>query len=294
MPDQEMESNKDLVNIKNWLCKQPHLPHDVDETLLRRFLASSGYSMERAKRTIDLFFTIRSNSPEIFSMRDPWSAEIRRVFEITDLIPLPKKTNENYKVFLYRLRSPDMDLFNFVDAVKTFFMLADTRLTEEDDIPDGEIPIFDSANVSLKFIPKINLSVMRKYMLYSQEALPIRLKQVHVINAPAYIGKIHAICKPFLKAEVAKMIKFHEPNSDTLYKDIPRELLPDEYGGKAGCLDDIKRHWVKRMEAKRDWFLSSDKRWAVEESLRPPAACADPRARSVRDLPGSFRSLAFD
>lgn len=39
-----------------------------------------------------------------------------------------------------------------------------------------------------------------------QEAIPIRLKQVHVINAPAYIGKLFAICKPFLKAEVAKLV----------------------------------------------------------------------------------------
>lgn len=90
------------------------------------------------------------------------------LFLSRDLIPLPKKTKENYKVFIYRLNNPDLDMFNFVDAVKTFFMLADTRLTEEDDIPAGEVPIFDSANVSLKFIPKINLSVLRKYMLYTQ------------------------------------------------------------------------------------------------------------------------------
>ena len=84
------------------------------------------------------------------------------------MLPLPNKTKENYKVFIYRLNNPDYDLFNFVDAVKTFFMLADTRLTEEDDIPSGEIPIFDSANITLKFIGKVNLSVLRKYMTYTQ------------------------------------------------------------------------------------------------------------------------------
>lgn len=87
------------------------------------------------------------------------------------MLPLPNKTKENYKVFIYRLNNPDMDLFSFVDAVKTFFMLADTRLTEDEDIPAGEIPIFDSANISLKFISKINLSVLRKYMIYTQVSL---------------------------------------------------------------------------------------------------------------------------
>ncbi|XP_047532320.1 alpha-tocopherol transfer protein-like [Vanessa atalanta] len=291
MPDQEVEWNTALVPIKDWLSKQPHLPHDVEDVLLRRFYTSCGQSMERVKRTIDLFFTMRSTAPELFLQRDPWSSEIRRVFEITDMLPLPNKTKENYKVFIYRLNNPDYDLFNFVDAVKTFFMLADTRLTEEDDIPSGEIPIFDSANITLKFIGKINLSVLRKYMLYTQEAIPIRLKQVHVINTPAYIGKLFALCKPFLKAEVAKLIKFHEPNSDTLYQDVPQDLLPTEYGGKAGSIDQIKRYWIKRVEAKRDWFLANDKNWALDEGLRPNDSHNE---NQVKDLPGSFRSLAFD
>lgn len=291
MPDQEQEWSEALVSIKDWLNKQPHLPHDVEEVLLRRFYTSSGKRMERVKRTMDLFFTIRSTAPELFLKRDPWSPEIRRVFEVTDMLPLPNKTKENYKVFIYRLNNPDYDLFNFVDSVKTFFMLADTRLTEEDDIPSGEIPIFDSANITLKFIGKINLSVLRKYMLYTQEAIPIRLKQVHVINAPAYIGKLFAICKPFLKAEVAKLIKFHEPNTDTLYQDVPQDLLPFEYGGKAGSIDQIKRYWIKRIEAKRDWFLANDKNWVVDESLRSNDIQED---NKIKDLPGSFRSLAFD
>ncbi|XP_045450338.1 alpha-tocopherol transfer protein-like [Melitaea cinxia] len=291
MPDQEQEWSEALVAIKDWLNKQPHLPHDVEDVLLRRFYTSSGKRMERVKRTMDLFFTIRSTAPELFLKRDPWSPEIRRVFEVTDMLPLPNKTKENYKVFIYRLNNPDYDLFNFVDSVKTFFMLADTRLTEEDDIPSGEIPIFDSANITLKFIGKINLSVLRKYMLYTQEAIPIRLKQVHVINAPAYIGKLFALCKPFLKAEVAKLIKFHEPNTDTLYQDVPQDLLPFEYGGKAGSIDQIKRYWIKRIEAKRDWFLANDKNWVVDESLRPNDIQED---NNVKDLPGSFRSLAFD
>lgn len=291
MPDQEIEYNKDLVAIKDWLVKQPHLPNDVGDLLLLRFLTSCDYSLEKSKRTIDLFFTIRSTTPEVFLNRDPWSLEIKRVFEITDMIPLPRKTKENYKVFIYRLNNPNLDLFNFIDAIKGFFMLADTRLTEDDDIPAGEIPVFDSANISLKFIGKMNLSILRKYMLYTQEAIPIRLKQVHIINAPSYIGKIHAVLKPFLKSEVAKLIKFHEPNSTTLYDDIPQELLPEEYGGECGTIEEIKRHWIKRIEAKRDWFLD-DERWAVNESRRP--STNDDRIKQVIDMPGSFRSLALD
>ncbi|KAL4717047.1 hypothetical protein ACJJTC_016934 [Scirpophaga incertulas] len=318
MPDQEVESNRDLVTIKNWLCKQPHLPHDVVKLWTQPRAGEAYHRLFftiRLKCTRDILkatslglwanvikekkaqtFFLRSSLYSSRCMYDQNNVDKKRLIYYcfySDLIPLPRKTKENYKVFIYRLNNPDLDLFNFVEAVRAFFMLADTRLTEEEDIPAGEIPIFDSANVSLKFIGKVNLSVLRKYMLYTQEAIPIRLKQVHVINAPAYIGKLHAICKPFLKTEVAKLIKFHEPNSTTLYKDIPQEILPVEYGGKAGTIEEIKRYWIKRIEAKRDWFLTHDQRWAVDESLRP-ANCHDERTDKVRDLPGSFRSLALD
>ncbi|XP_045513297.1 alpha-tocopherol transfer protein-like [Pieris brassicae] len=293
MPDQELAWTQEIVPLRNWLNKQPHLPHDVEDVLLHRFYLSCHKSLERAKRTMDLFFTMRSSTPDLFCKRDPCSAEIRKVFEITDMLPLPTRTKDNYNVFIYRLREPDLDMFSFLDAVKTFFMLIDTRLTEEHDIPSGEIPIFDAANVSLKFVGKVNLSVLRKYMMYTQEAVPVRLKQVHVINSPSYIGKIFALCKPFLKNEVAKLIKFHEPNSETLYTDIPKDILPEEYGGACGSVDQIKRYWIKRMEAKRNWFLENDKNWFVEESLRP-ANCRDEKIEKIRDLPGSFRSLALD
>ncbi|XP_022824632.1 alpha-tocopherol transfer protein-like [Spodoptera litura] len=289
----EVDTSRELEVFKDWLHKQPHLPHVVDDILLLRFLTCCRFSLERAKRTIDLFFTIRANAPDLFCKRDPWSSEIQRVFEITDMLPLPQRTKENYQVFIYRLNNPNLDLFNFVDAVKTFFMLADTRITENHDIPKGEIPIFDAANVSLRFIGKVNLSALRKYMMYTQEAMPIRLKQVHVINAPSYINKIYGLCKPFLKTEVAKLIQFHEPNTDTLYKDVPQELLPTEFGGKAGSIESIKRVWIKKIEAKRDWFLANDKLWAIDESRRP-SGNHDDRADKVKELPGSFRSLALD
>lgn len=47
-------------------------------------------------------------------------------------------------------------------------MVGDVRLVTEIDIADGEIPIFDMNNMTLSHLSKVNLSVMRKYMLYTQ------------------------------------------------------------------------------------------------------------------------------
>lgn len=47
-------------------------------------------------------------------------------------------------------------------------MVADLRMCTDYAESEGEVPIFDMAGYSLKHLTKINLSLLRKYMTYSQ------------------------------------------------------------------------------------------------------------------------------
>lgn len=87
-------------------------------------------------------------------------------------------------------------------------MVADVRLITLDDggITDGEIPIFDMTGFSLKHITKIVLSSLRVYMKYTQEAHPVRLKQIHVINCSSFLDRVMTLIKPFIKGEVFKLV----------------------------------------------------------------------------------------
>lgn len=61
--------------------------------------------------------------------------------------------------------------FNFNEAIKLFFMVADVRLACSDPngtITDGEIPIFDMAGLSIKHLTRVVLSTLRVYMKYTQ------------------------------------------------------------------------------------------------------------------------------
>lgn len=54
----------------------------------------------------------------------------------------------------------------------------------------------------------------------------MKVRQLHVINCNSLLNKALALVKPFLRAEVAERIHFHTPDSDTLYKHVPKEILP--------------------------------------------------------------------
>jgi hypothetical protein len=77
---------------------------------------------------------------------------------------------------------------------------------------------------------------------------------------------------------------------DALYKIVPRKLLPKEYGGEAGPIQDIINDMEKRLVAKRDFFLE-DENFGVDEKKR---VGRPKNADNLFGLEGSFRQLAID
>lgn len=77
---------------------------------------------------------------------------------------------------------------------------------------------------------------------------------------------------------------------EALYKVVPRKLLPKEYGGEAGTIEEITRDLEKRLVAKREFFLEEEN-FGVDEKKR---VGRPKNADSLFGLDGSFRQLAID
>ncbi|XP_025829893.1 alpha-tocopherol transfer protein-like isoform X2 [Agrilus planipennis] len=288
-PDKDQEEHH-LHALREWLERQEYLPQNINDTFLKRFLNCCNNSVETAKGLIDLCFTIRSQTPEIFENRDPLSPSIQNIIKTSDMVPLPNYTDNNYQVFIYRLCDPDPDKFVYADSLKTFFMFSDLRMLTDINLPDGEVPIFDMSGLCLRHISKVSLHLLKKYMQYTQEAHPVRLKQIHIINTPSFVDKMMLLIKPFLKNETGRMMHFHSSDLSTLYEYVPKDLLPEEYGGESGKLSDLKSQLTQKLINNRDLFLD-ETRWKVDESKRP---VKDNKSKQLFGIEGSFRSLSID
>lgn len=47
-------------------------------------------------------------------------------------------------------------------------MIADLRILFDDELTDGEVPIFDMNHVTLRHLTKFSLPLLKKYMVYTQ------------------------------------------------------------------------------------------------------------------------------
>lgn len=273
--------------LKAWLITQPHLPQNIHPLLLKRYIHSTKGDLEYAKKIFVHGYTIRHNNPHIFGDRDPLEPKVQNVLKAIDMVPLPAVETSEDKFVFFRLVDCDPEKFHFNDVIRTFFIIADSRMVQPD-IPmndGGDIPIFDMNGFTLRHLTKVVLSTLRVYMKYAQEAHPVRLKAIHVINCTPFLDKVMYVVKPFMKKKVAEMLHFHLPNSEALYEHVPREVIFQNF-------DEIakqKADWFKRLESLREYF-TDDTRWKIDETRRTSYH----KSHGTVELSGSLRKLEID
>ncbi|XP_067014819.2 alpha-tocopherol transfer protein-like [Anabrus simplex] len=276
----------DLQHLRDWNSKQAHLPTIPDDQLIL-FLHSCYWSLERAKKTIDACFTIRTHSPEFFSRRDPLLPEVQSMWEVIDTVPLPERDLVGNKVVLCRLGITDPSKFIHGDAVKVFLLAMDVVLAEG--TQPGFRFIYDVRGLALGHLYRVNMALLRKYMVYIQEGLRLRMKSIDIINHSPLIDKFMALALPLMKQEMVQQIKFHSTMED-LYKVVPQRILPSDYGGQAGSVSSLKEALKKRMEANRKWYLENEK-LLVDENKRRGSSV---NAADIFGMEGSFKKLDLD
>ncbi|XP_050353390.1 alpha-tocopherol transfer protein-like [Nymphalis io] len=282
--------DRDLAAIKEWLRKEPHLPNEWEDNPLMTFLRGSSFSLEKCKRKLDMYFTMRAACPEFFTNRDASSPALKEILKNKLQGPaLPGVTPKGRRVTICRGLYPTLDSQQITDTLKLALMIGDVRLVEEVVGVAGDIYVLDGAVLGPSLLARLSPSIIKKFMICVQEAYPVKLKEVHIINTSPVVERFVNLVKPFLKEKIRKRIFIHKEVKD-LYKYVPQEMLPKEYGGQCGTMDELQERWTQKLIEYRDWFKLQDALIA-NESLRPGKPT---NYDELFGIDGSFRQLAID
>lgn len=52
---------------------------------------------------------------------------------------------------------------------------------------------------------------------------------------------------------------------DTLYQFVPKEYLPEDYGGQLESIEKLKSRFMEKIVSNREYFLD-DTKWAIDET----------------------------
>ncbi|KAK5638469.1 hypothetical protein RI129_012764 [Pyrocoelia pectoralis] len=100
-------NEEDVTHVRNW-CETQSLPLlSEEQTIL--FLLSCNNDVALTKRTIEIAFEIKRNSPEIFDNRKMSGDDIQRVLRICEFCTVPQKTSDGSTVLIFKAKRQEGD-----------------------------------------------------------------------------------------------------------------------------------------------------------------------------------------
>ncbi|CAL1676132.1 unnamed protein product [Lasius platythorax] len=291
---EEVRGNEQLLEelldkLRLWLKQQLHLPQDISEQRLKFYIYSAKFNLEKAKKRLDLHYTLRNLIPEVYTTRDPLTDSMIQLTTCVQWIPLPKLTPENFRIIITRFIHPDSSAFDMYATIKYTCMIIETRV--EEDIVNSDVVIYDCANLTLNHIFKFTPSVLKR-METIVESYGTRFKAIHMINAPNYIDVLITMAKSVMKAKFISRIHIYTSGVESLYGIIPRSILPVEYGGEQPSINIIADMWQAKLIERRKWFLEQEN-VKVNESLRSNSEFKI-NPNDLFGVSGTFRKLNID
>lgn len=108
---------------------------------------------------------------------------------------------------------------------------------------------------------------------------------MHYINTPEGFDFVFNMFKTFMSEENKKLLYVHGNDLESLYRHIPKRFLPEEYGGEAGSIDCLTKHWEQKLLDYRQTTIDWD-RYGSNELLRPGAPVTEESLLSITDTNG--------
>lgn len=92
---------------------------------------------------------------------------------------------------------------------KLFYMVHVAALVEENTQIRGAVVIMDFDGLGMSQVCALTPSWSKRLLTFIQDAMPIRLKQVHIVNQPFIFNMVWKLFKPFVKDKLNKRVSSH-------------------------------------------------------------------------------------
>ncbi|XP_069699150.1 alpha-tocopherol transfer protein-like [Periplaneta americana] len=277
--------------LQDWIQLQPHLPKEegsLHEARLERWLIRCKNSMERTKQSVDMYYTLKSLSPEMMSDWNLQSKWFKTVSKLAYFTAMPQMTPECERVVCIGLLSSDPTDLVMEDWCRMAQMTLEVRMCEDYSLRD--IFISDLAHYTPAHVTKYSFAALKKGIVCTTKAFSTRLKAIHYINAPPFAGVAVEILKSVLSSKLAARVHVHGSDLTELHKQVPKESLPTEMGGCGGSISENWNLWLKKLETYQNWFLQHENVKSDEKKrLGGNAISSD-----LFGFEGSFRKLDVD
>lgn len=117
------------------------------------------------------------------------------------------------------------------EVFKGCVIFLEGAMLEPESQVNGAIVLFDMDGLSLPQTWQFTPQFAKRIVDWLQDAVPMRIKAIHIINQPKIFQIVFALFKPFLREKLKNRIIFHGVDRPSLHKHVAPKCLPPCYGG---------------------------------------------------------------
>ncbi|XP_044754743.1 retinol-binding protein pinta-like [Coccinella septempunctata] len=253
--------DKSLRHLKKWVEENKNLHIRNEDKYIVIFLRCCKYDLAKTKKKIEDFYRMKKTRHQLFTNRDPFSAEVQGLIKMGTFFVL-KNPQGNCPVVIIRPSIRDPSIYNMDQVLKSGSMVMDV-LAMEDELAQlyGIITVVDLTNTGLSNVTELSVSRL-KDMVSVWQNYYCRPQKILFINVPAYINVFLKMVKSFMTAKMRGRVEVNR-GSDALTEVLDKKILPPEYGGEGETIEELSCYWANKLTSYFQWFKEDEKFKAI-------------------------------
>lgn len=205
------------------------VPLDNDPWLVR-FLRPCKYYPESALKLVQNYYSFKVKHENVYKDLKP--SREKNIFDHNILTVLPNRDQHGRRVLIIELgKKWKHNKCSLDEVFKGCVLYVEAAMLEPATQIAGAVVIFDMDGLTLQQTWQFNPPFAKRILDWLQEAVPLRVKNIHIINQPYVFNMVFALFKPFLKEKLKNRIIFHGTDRKSLHQYMSPKCLPECYGG---------------------------------------------------------------
>ncbi|KAK8745139.1 hypothetical protein OTU49_000472, partial [Cherax quadricarinatus] len=220
-----------LQHMRNFVTRNPAITKcRLDGNFLLRFLRMKKFRLQQSQELLVKYLMMRRDHPQWFTGLDVRDPHIDALIDTGYFFALPERDDSGRRVFLNVAGKMDPTRFNTSHQIRSMQVGCESLLEDEENQVRGFTYIFDEKDVGLAILTLWSPSDVAKVFSCCEKSIPMRHKEIHIVNLPTALHAIFEFAKTLLSDKIKNRFQIHSDEAK-LRKSVPVRILPKEYGG---------------------------------------------------------------
>lgn len=288
-----------LEQMREWIRQNQDIENvRTDDLFLLKFLRTKKFSVFMAQQMLLKYLNLRRIHMHLMCDLDFLSPSLNKIISSGYMFSSPIRDKHGRRLIIGFARNFNPSEHTSSDMSRVHTITYETLQEDPQNQILGFTHIGDFKGITTAHISCWNPTEFLRMMKWGEQSIPMRHKEVHLVNVPTAVKYVIDACKSIISKKMRERLQVHVTVQD-LCKKVDPACLPKELGGTMPMLDMIEC-WKQELAAKRHTLMALDKMKILSERGIISRNGTDRNNNSnghqlgMETITGNFRKLEVD